>query len=313
MNENIIPRITQVVTLGECMALVYPDQPIRLANASNLNIDIAGAETNLCIALARLGHTVRFISKIGKDPFGEKIKNILSIEGVTIDAVIEDDRYPTGVFFREWLPDGQRRVYYYRKGSAASFTSPTDLKPEYFKQVKILHLTGITPALSEQCLKTCHTAIELAQDARAVISFDPNYRAPLWDCETAKKVLIPLMRKADFVLMGHEDAYALFGKLGDEQLLESVASLGVSISILKRAEKGAVAMADGKLLEVPAFPVGKVMDPVGAGDGFDAGYLAGWLRGWSIERALALGAKIGALAVTEMGDYDGYPRLALDG
>jgi 2-dehydro-3-deoxygluconokinase len=313
MDENITPRTTQVVTLGECMALVYPDQPIRLTNSSRLVLDIAGAETNLCIALARLGHSVRFISKVGMDPFGEKIKTILTNEGVTNDSVIEDGHNPTGIFFREWLPDGQRRVYYYRKGSAASFISPADLKPDYFKQVKILHLTGITPALSKQCLETCHSAIELAQDARAVISFDPNYRAPLWDYETAKKVLIPLMRQANFVMMGHEDAYALFGKLGDEQLLDSVASLGVSISILKRAEKGAVALVGGKLIEVPAFSVEKVMDPVGAGDGFDAGFLAGWLRGWSIERALALGAKIGALAVTEMGDYDGYPRLALDG
>ncbi len=313
MEENYKPRTTQVVTLGECMALFYPGQPICLADASSLNLDIAGAETNLCISLARLGHTVRFISKIGKDPFGEKIKNILSQEGVVIDALIQDERAPTGIFFREWLPDGQRRVYYYRKGSAASTLSEIDVEPVFFNEVKLLHLTGITPALSEQCQMACHKAIELARQANASVSFDPNYRAPLWDPETARKVLLPFIRKADIVLMGHEDAFALFGRLEDEQLLESVAELGVPTCILKRAEKGALALANNQIITVPAFPVGKIMDPVGAGDGFDAGFLAGWLRGWSLERALALGAQIGALAVTVMGDYAGYPRLTLDG
>jgi 2-dehydro-3-deoxygluconokinase len=111
--------------------------------------------------------------------------------------------------------------------------------------------------------------------------------------------------------MGHEDAYALFGTLNDEQYLDSLHQMGVKICILKRAAKGALALADQKFIEVPAFPVEKVMDPVGAGDGFDAGFLAGWLRGWSIQQALSLGAMIGAFAVTVMGDYDGYPRLSL--
>ncbi len=308
MANNLLPANTQVITLGECMALFYPGQPIRLAEAAYLHLDIAGAETNLCIALARLGHTVRFVSKIGKDPFGEKIKKILQQEGVVIDAVIEDDCAPTGVFFREWLPDGQRRVYYYRKDSAASFLNESNMKPEYFDKVKILHVTGITPALSESCLSACNRAIELAKHAGAVVSFDPNYRAPLWDYDTARNVLIPLMRKSNIVLMGHEDAYALFGQLGERQLLETVGNLGVQICILKRAEKGAIALSDGKLIEVPAFPVEKILDPVGAGDGFDAGFLAGWLRGWSLEQALVLGAEIGASAVKVMGDYAGYPR-----
>jgi 2-dehydro-3-deoxygluconokinase len=307
-NIQINPKNTEVVTLGECMALFYPVEPIRLVDASNLHVDMAGAETNLCIALARLGHSVRFISKVGKDPFGEKIKKILTQEGVDIDSVTEDEKAPTGIFFREWLPDGQRRVYYYRKGSAASELNVSDIKPEYFNQVKLLHLTGITPALSEQCLKACYKAIDLARTARAVISFDPNYRAPLWDPETARKFLIPLIRKSNMVLMGHEDAHALFGKLSDVDLLKSVADLDIQICVLKRAEKGVLALADGKLIEIPAAPAGKIMDPVGAGDGFDAGFLSGWLRGWSLENSLKLGATIGAAAVSVMGDYDGYPR-----
>jgi 2-dehydro-3-deoxygluconokinase len=311
INEDNNPQVAEVVTLGECMALFYPEKPIHLEKASSLNMDIAGAETNLSIALARLGHSVRFISKVGKDPFGIKIKNILHQEGVIIDGLIEDAHAPTGIFFREWLPDGQRRVYYYRKGSAASTLSEADLHLDYFDHARILHLTGITPALSDQCLSACHGAIELARRAGAVISFDPNYRAPLWDFESARSVLFPLISKSDIVLMGHEDADALFGTLNDEQYLDSLHQMGVKICILKRAAKGALALVDQNFIEVPAFPVQKIMDPVGAGDGFDAGFLAGWLRGWNIQQALSLGAKIGALAVTVMGDYDGYPRLSL--
>ncbi len=312
MDNNNFQRTTQVVTLGECMALFYPGQPIHLVDAATIHLDIAGAESNLCIALARLGHTVRFISKVGNDPFGDKIIRILQHEGVVTDSIFRDDKAPTGIFFREWLPDGQRRVYYYRKGSAASSLGERDIRPEYFDKVKILHLTGITPALSKNCLSASLKAIELAHDVGAVVSFDPNYRAPLWNFESARKVLFPIIRQSDIVLLGHEDAYALFGQQQDERVLNHIADLGVKVTVLKRAEKGAVALADGKLIEVPAFPVAKVLDPVGAGDGFDAGFLAGWLRGWSLEQSLALGAKIGALAVTVMGDYDGYPRTVID-
>jgi 2-dehydro-3-deoxygluconokinase len=302
-------QYAEVITLGECMTLIYPDNPISLIEAKSLKMDIAGAESNLSIALSRLGHKVRFISRIGDDPFGEKILSILKREGVIIDSLIKDKAHPTGLFFREWLPDGQRRVYYYRKDSAASNLSIKDIGPELFVNARLLHLTGITPALSESCLNACKQAISIAKKMGITISFDPNYRPKLWDKQKARSAILPLIKSSDIVLMGHEDGAALFGQLDDYQYLEKTHNLGVKINILKRAERGALALINNELIEIPSFRVNHVKDPVGAGDGFDAGYLSGWLKGWEHHQSLKLGARIGAMAVQTEGDYEGYPTI----
>jgi len=303
-----------VVTLGECMALAFPPEPVGLVESSQLTLDIAGAESNLCIGLCRLGLQARFISRVGDDPFGRRIRQVLEQEGIDTQALTTDPEAPTGVFFREHLPDGQRRVYYYRKGSAASRISPDDLNPRLFEGVRLLHLTGITPALSSACAAACQHAIELARQAGALISFDPNYRPRLWDSMTARLALLPLMSQADILLMGDEDARLLFDLEKEDQALQQGIDLGASVVVLKRGERGACALMNegqkrrSQIIEIPAHPVEQVIDPVGAGDGFDAGFLAGWLQGWELEECLLLGARVGAAAVGVMGDYAGYPR-----
>jgi 2-dehydro-3-deoxygluconokinase len=290
------------------MGVLYPPDPVTIDDSASLLWDIGGAEANLSIALARLGHSARFISRVGDDPFGRRVRAVLDAEGVDTSALQVDSGAPTGVFFREWLPDGARRVFYYRAGSAASRLAPADLTPELFAGAKIVHLTGITPALSASCAAACLQALELAKAAGALVSFDPNYRPRLWPPETARAALLPLMRQTDILLMGHEDARAALGVEDEEAMLEAGAALGPPIVVLKRAERGAVALAEGRRVEVPAAPITHMLDPVGAGDGFDAGFLAGHLRGWHLEESLALGAKVGAAAVERLGDYAGYPR-----
>lgn len=300
----------EVVTLGECMALLCPEEPVTLEQAKTFSLDIAGAESNVAIGLSRLGHSVQFISRVGDDPFGRRIRATLDAEGVDTSCLLIDQVAPTGVFFREWLADGVRRVFYYRNGSAASHLVPEDAQPESFTGARILHVTGITPALSESCAATVKHAIELAHAAGCLVSLDPNYRAKLWDAPIARKTLLPLMAHADVLLLGHEDASALFETDDDERILEQGARFGAQVVVLKRAERGACAWTQTTRGEVPAEVVAAAIDPVGAGDGFDAGFLAGWLRGDSLDTALRLGAYIGAQAVATRGDYAGYPRLA---
>lgn len=304
--------MADVVTLGECMALLYPEAGVALAQADALRLDIAGAESNLAIALSRLGVRARLIGRVGADPFGQRIRAALAAEGVDVGYLASDAAAATGVFFREHLPDGARRVYYYRAGSAGSRLDAADLSAEMLAGARIVHLTGITPALSPSCAAACARMIELTRAAGALVSFDPNYRAPLWAPDVARAALLPLLWQSDIVLIGHEDAAALFGPgLAPEQVLAQVAALGVRVAVLKRAEQGALALVDGALISAPAEHVTQVVDPVGAGDGFDAGFLAGWLRGWPAERALRLGAQVGAAAVAAAGDYAGYPHIAL--
>src|SRR5262245_24178433 len=303
-----------IVTLGECMAVLYPPEPVTLDDTRSLLLDIGGAEANLSIALCRLGHSARFISRVGDDPFGQRMRATLAREGVDVSALTTDPAAQTGVFFREWLPDGARRVYYYRAGSAASRLGPSDLRPKLFADARIVHLTGITPALSASCAEAVARAIELAHEAGALVSFDPNYRAKLWKPEAARAALLPLLRQADIILMGHEDAAAVLGT-GDDELgaMQAAAALGPKIVVLKLAERGALALAEGATYPMLAVSVERMVDPVGAGDGFNAGFLAAWLRGDSLEDALRLGARIGAAAVATLGDYAGYPRLDLTG
>ena len=299
----------EVVTLGEPMALISPDEALTLDQATTLTLGIAGAESNVAILLRRFGHSIRFISRVGNDPFGQRIRATLAQEGIDTTGIRIDDTAPTGVFFREWLPDGQRRVFYYRTGSAASRLTPDDLHPDVFSGTRLLHITGITPALSSTCAATVERAIDLAHAAGAFVSFDPNYRPTLWTPAKARNALLPLIQKADILLMGHEDSQAIFGVDHEERVILTYINRGCKIVVLKQAERGACAW-DGKIrVSVPAEHIEAPIDPVGAGDAFDAGFLASWLRGGTLEEALFQGNRVGAATVMTVGDYISQERF----
>jgi 2-dehydro-3-deoxygluconokinase len=293
----------EIVTLGEAMVVLYPGESVSLDQATTVTLGIGGAESNLAILLSRLGHGVRFISRVGNDPFGQRIRATLQDEAVDITHVQIDGAAPTGIFFREWLSDGKRRVFYYRSGSAASRLASTDLQPEMFSGTRLLHISGITPALSRSCAATVECAIELAHAAGALVSFDPNYRPTLWDPVTASRTLMPLMARVDILLMGHEDSQAILGVADEEEALRKSSELGARIVVLKQGERGATALVGTTRITVPAEIVTAAIDPVGAGDAFNAGFLSGWLRGYTPEQALRLGAHLGAATVSVTGDY----------
>jgi len=303
--------MAEVFTFGECMAVLYPPDPVTIDDAPLLKWDIGGAEANCAIALARLGVSVQFQTRIGNDPFGRKMVEILAGEGVDTSRVSIDATRPTGVFFREWLPDGVRRVFYYRAGSAASNMGPEDVLADALQGAKAMHLTGITPALSERAHQACLHAIQLAKQAGVMITFDPNFRPRLWSAEAARVAMTPMAAASDIILMGHEDAAALFGPGDDEHYLQSALALGIGTVVLKRAERGALAIHDGVRYEAEVVTAERVIDPVGAGDGFDAGFIAARLRGKSMAEALHIGAIVGAGSVAHLGDYAGYPELSL--
>jgi 2-dehydro-3-deoxygluconokinase len=295
-----------VVTLGETMVLLHPPAGQNLETAPVLQRTIGGAESNLAVALARLGHSVRWISRLGADPFGAIIRETLRAEGVEVVAAF-DDAAPTAVFFKERATGAGRHVFYYRAGSAASSMSDEDVTPSLLAGARVLHVTGITPALSASCAKAVDRAIDLACEMGVTVTVDPNVRPQLWpSVDDARRVLGDLMARAGIVLLGHEDAAYLFPGLSSEDVLAAVNALGSRTVILKRGERGAMMLHAGTLTDCDAVPV-SVVDTVGAGDGFDAGFIAGMLRGESPERCLRFGIEIGAAAVTTAGDWEGYP------
>jgi 2-dehydro-3-deoxygluconokinase len=283
------------------MVLGVPARPGRLRHAASLELKIGGAESNLAIALSRLGLSAGWMSLLGDDEPGQLVLDRVRGEGVDTSRVRRVRDLPTGLYLREQVgPDA--RVYYYRKGSAASTLAPETFGPGDLAGADFLHLTGITPALSEECRAFTLWA---AREAEARVSFDVNYRSKLWGPEEARSFVEEILPSVDLLFVGDDEARALWGR-DDEGLVRELAAAGPREVVLKLGKEGSLALVEGHLISQPAFPVEEV-DPVGAGDAFDAGYLAGHLWNLAPEERLRVANAMGALSVATLGDYEGLP------
>lgn len=299
-----------VVTFGETMALLSAPEVGPMRHARSLRLGIAGAESNLAIGVRRLGVPAAWLGRVGDDEFGELIRSTIAGQGVATTAIV-DPEAPTGLMFKERRTATRTRVRYYRSGSAGSRLTPDDLDPAVIAGAQILHVTGITPALSETAGRTVAAAVELAREHGVTVSVDLNYRAALWPPRQASAAFRQLVRSADIVLATEEEAAMVLGtfSLDPESLLDGLADLGPAEILVKRGEHGALAQIDGRRHPVPPRPV-QVLDPVGAGDAFAAGYLAARCQGAPPESRLSTAATTGAFAVTVAGDWEGAPTPA---
>jgi 2-dehydro-3-deoxygluconokinase len=299
-----------VITAGETMALMVPPGPGRLRHATSLALSIGGAESNVAIGLARLGIPSSWISMLGDDELGELILNRLRAEGVDTSAVRRISERPTGLYLREEVA-GRLRVYYYRSGSAAATLAPHAFEASILSGAAFLHLTGITGALSPQCAEFLPWAVKSARDAGVRVSYDVNYRSRLWAPAAARAATEALLPFVDVLLVGHEEAHALWGWETDVAL-EQFSEAGPAEVVLKLGADGCAAVIDGERLTSAGFPA-RELDPIGAGDAFDAGYLAATLWGWAPEKRLRTANAMGAFCVQNLGDYEGLPsRRELD-
>ena len=307
-----------IITIGESMVMMVADQSGPLQFAGTYTRRLAGAESNVAIGLARLGHPAGWISALGDDQFGAYVCKIIRGEGVDCSRVRVLPDYPTGLMVKERTEIRDPKVCYYRKGSAASKMKPECLDGQYFKNGKILHITGIFPALSESCLETTLAAIALAKENGLLISFDPNLRLQLWTAEQARQVLLRIAALSDLVMPGKQEAELLLGT-GDWKLIaERLHSLGSRYVAMKDGPAGAYYShrEQGRIQEqgyAQGFPVAKAVDTVGAGDGFAVGVLSALVESLSLREGVIRGNAIGSLAVTVQGDSEGYPtRRELD-
>ncbi len=296
-----------VITFGESMVLFSPCDKGPLRHVHNFTKSIAGAESNVAIALSRLGHSVGWFSKVGDDEFGRYLEFMIRGEGVDVSRIIFDNKHQTGLLFKELFEHVNPNVYYYRKNSAASFIEPSDLDFDYIKRAKILHITGITSAISETARETTFEAIKVAKKAGIKVSFDPNIRLKLWSLEEAKETLMEICKQSDILFPGIEESEMLLGTTDHEEILKEFHAMGVSEIALKLGKKGCL-VSDGKMSEfVTGYFVERVEDSVGAGDGFAAGYLSSRLRGLSIKDAGDFANGVGAMATLVKGDSEGFP------
>jgi 2-dehydro-3-deoxygluconokinase len=304
-------ELGRVITAGETMALVVPPSPGRLRHATSLSLSIGGAESNVAIGLARLGIPASWISVLGDDELGELVLHRLRAEGVDTSGVRRIADRATGLYLREEVA-GRLRVYYYRSGSAAATLSPNAFDPSMLQGAAFLHLTGITGALSPECAEFLPWAASTARDAGVRVSYDVNYRSRLWEPSAAQAATEALLPLIDVLFVGHDEANALWGWETDTAL-EQLSKIGPSEVILKLGADGCAAMINGEQLTSLGFPA-RQLDPIGAGDAFDAGYLAATLWGWAPEKRLRAANAMGAFCVQNLGDYEGLPnRRELDG
>ncbi len=304
----------EVITLGECLASLLASTPGSLAEATSFERHVAGAEANVAVGLVRLGHTAGFIGRIGDDGFGTAIVRKLRGEGVDVAHLVVDPT-ATGVMFRERRLLGASTVVYQRSGSAGSRLAVDDVERAasagVFESARWLHLTGITPALSASARAATIRARDLARTAGLTISLDINLRRRLWSDEEAAPVLRELAAGVDVVL-GSDDELALLAGLEPdavpEDLVATVTRLGPSTAVAKLGADGALALEAGATpIHEAAITVRTVVDPVGAGDAFCAGFIAGRLDGTDLATALQMGNGCGALAVAASGDQAGLP------
>lgn len=296
-----------VVTFGETMALMANERPGPLSVARTLNLGIGGAESNLAIALSRLDTPVTWLGRVGADSLGDLVLREIAGEGVTTIG-IRDGEAPTGLMIKERRLPHRQRVWYYRRQSAGSRLTPDDLPLDLIRRAQLLHVTGITPALSASAAATVSAALGYARTSATLVSFDVNYRSTLWSPAVAGPQLRELITQADIVFAGADEAALVVGSAGDPlDLAYRIAELGPREVIIKLGGDGCLALVDGAPSQRAAIPI-EVIDSVGAGDAFVAGYLAERLSDEPVERRLETAVRAGAFACLVPGDWEGMPR-----
>ncbi|EWT01369.1 sugar kinase [Intrasporangium oryzae NRRL B-24470] len=296
-----------VLTFGESMVAFRSDGP--LVQGGLQTTRVAGAESNVAIGLARLGHSVAWAGRVGADPFGRLVLRELRAEGVDTTYAVVDVERPTGLMFVEQRTADLTLVEYRRTGSAGSALDPADVGAAVARtRPRLLHLTGITPALSASALECVTSVAESASAAGVLVSLDVNHRNRLWTREQAKEALTPIARRAAYVIAS-DDELDLVADGTEEEAVASLLAHGVVQVAVKRGPRGASVHTVAGRVDVDAVPVTAV-DPIGAGDAFTAGFLSGVLDGLDPGECLRRGAEAGAFAVSAKGDWEGAPTRA---
>ncbi|GAX00268.1 sugar kinase [Secundilactobacillus mixtipabuli] len=307
--------MSELITIGEPMVvLASQDEDLSLTNAVHFRKFAAGAELNVAIGVARLGHSVDYVSSIGDDPFGRFIFNEVKKNQISTKYLEMTTEYWTGHYLKQRVTTGDPSVYYFRKNSAAANYNPTQIDQIDLSNVKIGHLSGIFAALSESTLATFkHLNAKLNQTG-VLTTFDPNLRPSLWTSETEMiECTNELAKYSRIVMPGVAEGAILVGSRDPVKIANYYLDQGIETTtvIVKTGADGAYVKVRGKTpFCVSGFQVNHVVDTVGAGDGFAVGLISGLLEGQSLRKSVERACAIGALAVQAPGDNDGYPTRA---
>jgi len=298
----------RVLTVGEAMVLLDPTSAGEIKSGMEFSLRVAGAEANFAIAMTRLGTVATWVSRLGADPLGDVVFETLSEQGVDLSLVRREES-PTGLFFK-WREGGKSNLIYYRKGSAASHIEPTDIPDVALDGISHVHLTGITMGLSETARET---VIDVARRANArgiPVTFDPNYRPPLWSGpDEAAKAHMAVIEIAKWYLCGLEEGCALWDARDADSLFAAMEGVGVARSVVRIGAEGALVNDSGSITHVAPDRLEVVLDEIGAGDAFAAGFVYGLMNDWDASECARAGNLIAAHALLGTGDWETLPYL----
>ena len=306
--------MAEVVTFGETMVRLSTPCFHRLEQTSTLDMRPGGAEANVAVALARLGASVAYVTRMTRHPLGRFIEGQIRLHGVDTSHVLWTDEDRVGLYFVEFGASPRASaVYYDRRDSAISRLKPGAIDwAEVCAGARHFHTSGITPALSGSCRAATVEALQAAKEAGLTVSIDLNFRSKLWSPEEARATMTGLMQYTDLLITSESDARDVFTitapnclelaeKLTETFEVKAVAITSGSFISQWRSRLTAVMLAAGKFYETKTYDL-EIVDRLGTGDSCTAGFLWGWLRG-EVQRGLDVGVALGALKQSAPGDF----------
>lgn len=298
-----------ILNIGEAMGLFVADELGELEKVSKFTKYSAGAEMNVAVGLSRLGYNSKYSTILGVDTIADYLLNFLKKEGVDTDYVYSNSEYLTGFMFKSKVEDGDPKVSYFRKNSACSHFNLEQAKCIDITNIDLLHTTGIFMAISESACEVLFDLKEKAKKSGKVVTFDPNLRPTLWKSkEEMIKKTNEFAKDCDYILPGISEGEILTGSSEPSEIADFYINLGVKNVIVKVGAKGAYyKTSSGQEGFVDGFKVSKVVDTVGAGDGFATGIISGIADACTIEETCRRGCAIGAIQVMHKSDNEGLP------
>lgn len=297
--------MVEVITLGETMLRLSPVNVSTLEETQQFQVDVAGAESNVAVGLARMGLKVGWVSKLADNSIGRLIAKRIQWHGVDVSHIVWSQSGRNGVYYLEpGVEPRPTRLIYDRIDSAFTTLRFEEIDLDYFKRAMLVHLSGITPALGEDIDCLTHQIIDHVRESGILISFDVNYRSKLWPPSMAKKILTPIIEKINILICSLNDAATVFDfrSADAEEVAKGLQQkYHNQMVVLTMADKGAVAFDGKNTWYQDAYPAGSV-DRIGRGDSFSAGFLYGYLKDGA-PIGLKYGNAMAALNQTLKGDF----------
>ncbi|MFX1570449.1 MAG: carbohydrate kinase family protein [Promethearchaeota archaeon] len=305
----MVKMCPDIISLGELLVEIIrekKDTPHGILGAVYKGPFPSGAPAIYIDTAARMGKnfnfTAGFIGVIGKDEFGACIVEKLKLDGIDTTHIRIIEKLTTGIAFNQYNSDGSRK-FIFAKGAAGE-TSPDDVKVEFFKDVKNLHIIGSALSISKKSREACYKAIKIAKKSNpnVIISFDPNLRPEMLDTASILEVSMPVLSTSQILLPSGKEAEMLAGVKGAKNACQKLLKMGPKIVVLKQGKEGCIIFTSDELdgQKVKGFKAIE-RDPTGAGDSFGGAFIIGYLAGWDLIKTATFANAVGALKVEFFG------------